>query len=1436
MITFRRNSFSETSVEISYIENENAKDLLKRVVLENGYDGSDEILDHFQILINGLKIEKDLYPVITIKDTDEVLIAPELKRGEGAQIFKQIAIIAITVVATVFLGPAVGGGVYGALAVAAVSIGATLALNSLIPPPELPGLGGIGNLNAEESQMYAIASQSNAVKKFGIVPKVYGIHKMYPLIAANPYTELRPDPQNDRELIQYFNAVYDFGLGPLDIKNIKIGETNLSYFDEVEYALVDFNVPEEPEGIWDETLENKLQFYKGDVEREDVSYALNEDQYINYPTVISSDEGKYRAIRFAPPNITQEPAEIILDFICPQGLIAYATDGKTYDRSIELKIEFSNATGPEVWRPFNDLTFVKTFKTLGGIKNAYRDVSSFLPDRENAGNNNFFDSKWNFYFNPWDSAYYQNSAREYANSSTYTLKKGRTFIIVKGSVATTIWKPNDYIYHNGINIAQVASVVTYINSSSGYVRLNLKSPLKKTIELFTRTVYYTDPSETTISSIVYSVDNNSSALLLTKKVQSLGSIVVSDKVTTQKYFSVRFSPIALNNYKVRVTRVRTTSSATYSVRDNLTFISVLSRTNISPINTDKRHVFLDLSILATNQLNGAIQNLSAEVTSILPVYDSITQTWSKQPTNNPAWIFCDLLTGDVNPRPIPKSRLHMDSIVEWAEFCDEIPPNTPTKVYYDKRFTCNFILDFNTTLQQLINKVCTSAQASMNIIDGKYGVLIDKNKTIPVQIFTPRNSWDFTSTRNYSDTPQALKIRYVSPSKEWGMDEAIVYNTGYNVNNTTNYEEISSFACTSYEQAYRYGKYMLFQSILRQEVISINVDFEHLVCTRGDYVKISQDVMKVGGSPARIKSISGNVITIDDGIETTAVPYGYTYRGINGIETNTLTVINSTQFSLNGSLPSVGDLIVIGPVGNVTFDCLVRSISPNSDLSANLILVEKAEALYSYESDDDFPDYNPQINVNQDSENAAPPAVQDLAIIENSWRVIGGAYQYYIQIDWSVSYGVAIELFEVYVDHGTGYNLVGYTKESFYEYIVDPVNLNILHSFKILAVSANGKKISLIDAPVITATPIKKITPPSNVDGLFINITNQVIQLEWTRIFDVDLKEYLVRYSPDMNAIWETSTPLAKIAGASNSSSFQARTGSYFVKAIDLNGNQSLIAAKAITSIPNLFDLNFISETNDFPTLPGQLVTTEYRTDALYLKRLSDGDIISSEYYPEGYYYYADFLDLGQIYTCRLQSQVEAEGFTEADLMVNWNPLSEVDQMTHAGDASWDVETQYRGTDQIAVIANWTTMSSIETMSEGAQEQWTEWKKFTIGDFTFRIAQFRLKLISYKPNTTPRVYDGIIRTDMPDRFESYNNNISELTPKTITYDPSFAGPNPSPNIQVSIEDAESGDYYVISNKTLNGFDIIFYDKNNNPVIRQFDIAVKGYGRKALAVI
>lgn len=1401
-----------------------------------------DIEKYFVALVNGKIVEKDLWKFVKINPIDHVVFAPKISGGgdDNLQLLKAAAIIAITVYTGGAAAAAYGAGTITAgLITAGASIAASMLLNSLIPPPVPPGmdLGGLGGSSMANSQMYSITSQSNAVMKFHTVPKVYGTHRMFPTVAANPYTELETDPTTGN-LVQYFYAIYDFGLGPAQISNLQIGDTPIENFSQVQYRLVDLNKPVVSEGIWDDNLSTEFKFYKGDVQRDSVSVNLNRNQ---------SDSGSppladYQSQRTAYPNTQNVAQEISLTFACPAGLYAFSATGAKGDRNIDLQIEFSKV-GEDVWRGFNDLTYVSHFEEVGANEilssstsdalvsdSATSDVipsyfSRTAPDRDAS-----IIETYKVYVGElkgWDLWW----IHSYVNKD-YGILKGATQIVLPTN-ADLIGK---YLTFKGVFWGKILSGTTY-SPRAGFTKYTLDTPLSQTITFFT----YRSFSGSTLTGYVplpdgivadYMTGTNSAVA----KNVVLGRGRITRAETSATYATFKFTPIDLASYKIRVTRLQSFSSYTQTIRDDLSWVGLSTKFDKAPIVTTKRHVFLELKILATNQLNGTIQNLSGIAHSALPVYNG--STWVRQITSNPAWVFCDLLTGEVNKKAILPSRLDMTSIMEWAAFCDEVPSST-SQTFTQPRFSTNFVLDYTPTLQAILGQVGNAAQASLNIVDGKYGVLIDKLKTTPVQIFTPRNSSNFASQRTYSPKPDGLTISYVDPSANWEVRDTTAYDNGFDPVTAVNIETATSFACTNHEQAWRLGRYLIAQNRLRQEIMTIQVDFENLICTRGDYVQVTQDVMKSGGTPARVKSISGNRVVLDDALETGAFSYGFIFRSSAGqIKTNTLSIVSADTFDLDGpDLPEAGDLIIIGVVGSIAIDCIVKSIDPGSDLSATLTLIEKADAIYLAESTDTIKNYNPDISPTFDVAFKPPGEVTDLSIADSYYECNGDNLAYKVDLTWGVPTGAAYDIFEVWANNGTGFTFVDFTKKTLYTYTVDRNYLGSTFNFKIIAVSASGKKLNLVDVGSVSTIVYKKSTPPSDVAKVGTDITGEVLQISWDRISDCSCREYLIRYSPDPSfGTWEKSIPLTKADKNTSSTSVQARTGIYMIKAIDFEGNESVNAAAAVTTIPNLFGLNVISETTDFPSLPGSMDRASVDTGGLTLAHTSSGGVDTSEYYSEGYYYYYNLLDLGEIYTVRLQSRIQAEGFSLQDLMSNWDLLSNLDTMAHAGSSDWDVETQYRTTNSYNTISLWADMASITSIAEGGQDQWTEWKKFIMGDMTGRIFEFRLKLISNKAAVSPRVFDGTIRADMPDRTESFDNILVGNTGYAATYNPAFKGPGTTPNIQVSIDNIQTGDYWTYSYRTLDGFKINLFDKNGSPVSRNCDIHIKGYGRKATAVI
>lgn len=1367
------------------------------------------VQETFNAVVNGHIIDFELWGSTKLSEKDIVVISPKIEGGKSGQIFKQALLITVTVAASYFLGPAgagLTGFAYGA-SIAAITIGATLLLNGLIPPP-VPDLGFSGGRDIDNSQMYSIAGQSNQMKRLGTVPKVYGRHRIFPTVAATPYTELAVDPDTG-ETIQYLYSIFDFGLGTVDLADMKIGDSPLTTdsFEDFEYRLVDINKPTSGTDEYDDRLESEFDIYRGKRVFTALSQALSD-----------GDEN----IQFSDDNTDGNPQEIIVDFICPNGLFSYSSNGVTGYRNVRLHIDFA-LVGTDTWMSYNNLDYVSSHRSVGGVDITESQV--LLATETHNSNSTYYE---NYFFNYGTYNSSNNTKR------IYYLKRNQNKLLVKDTAGYTYAVGTKVFY--GKNFLGNISVVN--NLVGDNTELTLDRDITGYFEAYYRqgnTTYGGTPPTSGTPLGVRTVRVSS---------QEASAAVIRGNKQGPVYANFRFTPLVAGQYKVRVKRIDSFGDYTTQKQDAVTWVGLTTSYKTPPVTTDKRHTFMELKIRATNQLNGHLQTLSAVASAVIPVYDPVTGTWTRQFTNNPAWVFCDLLTGEVNKKPVATTRLHMDSIVEWANYCDEVPTPPPAQTYLEPRFQCNFILDYQTTLQGVLNQVSAAAQASLNVIDGKYGVLIDKLKTTPVQIFTPRNSKEFSSSRLYGPRPHAVRVKYIDPQLAWEVQEAIAYDNGYDAETATEYEELTSFACTNYEQAWRFGRYMIAQNKLRQETISISVDFENLICTRGDYVQITQDVMRVGGTPARVKSLAGNIVTIDDSLDIDPnIAYGYVFRSATGeITTSTCTPQTASTFDLGGTLPAAGDLIIIGEVGRIVYDCIVRSISPNDDMSANVVLIEKADEIFDYESTDTLPTYDPQVSQTSRPDFYPPKAVTGLTATDNTWECSpsGAGYNYYVELVWDIPLGSVYEFFEIWINDGRGYKKFDTTTDKRYVYDVDQDRLDTEFGFKVVAVSASGKKLQLIEMPEVLVTPTTKSTPPSDVATLNMSITNQVLQLSWDKISDCDVAEYQIRFSPDSNDVWESTVPLLTVNRDVNSVSVQGRTGIYLIKAIDFAGNQSEIAAAGITSIPSLFDLNVITSINDADTdfASGNFEQTELLGSAVILQEEVSGDQNTVDYYDEGYYVSNNLVDLDDVYTCRLQSNIRADGYKFGELMADWTALTAVDHLNTSTTDDWDVQTEYRATEAFAAMADWVRLDLIDHINYGAGVGFTAWRPVpTAGDATGRIFQFRVKLLSLFANVTPRLFDGLINVDMPDRIDSFENQTSSAGSATvITYNTVFKGPGTTPNVQISIDNAQSGDYWAFDYKTLEGFAIRFYDNTDTQVVRQFDVVAKGYGRRHTATI
>src|SRR5699024_8284510 len=158
----------------------------------------------------------------------------------------------------------------------------------------------------------------------------------------------------------------------------------------------------------------------------------------------------------------------------------------------------------------------------------------------------------------------------------------------------------------------------------------------------------------------------------------------------------------------------------------------------------------------------------------------------------------------------------------------------------------------------VLHQILAMARASYHRQDNKHGVIWEHEQTHQKQLFTPRNSWDFSGVRGFPAIPDAWRVKYLDPDAGWEQNEAIVYRSGYGADSAKTFDTLDlSYGITNRDQARRMALEKFRELQLRPEQFLLTTDIEYLVAQRGDRVGYQYDTVKVGLGSARITAIDG---------------------------------------------------------------------------------------------------------------------------------------------------------------------------------------------------------------------------------------------------------------------------------------------------------------------------------------------------------------------------------------------------------------------------------------------------------------------------------------------------------------------------------------------------------------------------------------------------
>lgn len=1234
---------------------------------------------------------------------------------------------------TAFLGVSAGR-----LITAGVNLLGRLALNALAPPGK-PRFGAA----IKESPTLFIQAARNQAYPFARVPKVLGKHRFVPPLGALPYTET---VGND----QYLRMLFVWGYGPLHISDIRIGETPIAEFDDVEI--------ETRQGYDDDA---PLTLYSNSVLQNDME------------VVLRAEDG--HAIRTSDADAD----EISVDITFPRGLVHFAANGTRVATTVHLEVQYSKA-GENNWS-----ASATSFKPV-----AAQTVS--LPAL------------------PAPQRYYYSTVPQMRIDRIIIDNSTGKAQCISGTVGTAESAAAPAV---PAGFSSLARIERWSNDSAVV-------PSGRIADERADGVFETAGDFAVSAGAANTVSVAAGGVLFP-------GILVTGKQSAALRKSVRFK-VEKGQYDIRIRRI-TPDATDDNTFDEAVWTALRVTRYAYPVKM-KGVAMTAIRIRASNQLNGVVDRLNGVVHSILPDWDGTA--WVDQPTSNPASLYRHVLQGAGNARPLQDNRIHLDRLQDWHA----------RAAAAGREF--NAVIDYDVSVREILQDIAAAGRASPTILDGKWAVVEDTPQSVPVQHFTPHNTYGFQGQKAFDDIPQALRVRFINRNKGWMQDERLVFDDGYSESTATKYETLSLTGITDPVQAWKDGRYHIATARLRPETYAFYCDIEHIVCTRGDLVRLTHDVPLFGLASARVKAlaytddvpakISG--VTLDNAVPMQPQKdYAVRFRKSDGTSLVCTVATESgdhCDIAFTVPLPAdcglaAGNLALFGESGRDSAMMVVRGIEPQGNLGARITCVDAAPDIHTCDTGH-IPAFSSQISL---PESMMRPPKPVLAGIQS------GAEALLRHTDGSLTTRILLSLqppaftqpltvqADIRARDETQFRVADVLSQSATQISLTDVEEGEIYDIRLRYTTAAGisSETLTIAGHRVTGT----MDVPSDVENLNLNILGATAYLSWDPVRDIDLSHYTLRFSTARdNAGWSGAIDIvSRIPMDTTTVAVPAASGTYLLKAVDVGGRESAHARMASTGMAALAGYNAVLTIDESAGFSGQRENLLFRDGVLHLAPADgidawadfdaqeDVDTGLGNFARCGTYYFDNSIDLGNSYATRLTAALDVTGLDFNNNTDEWDDFDDVADM-----------------DQEVDPAAWSVQLHVRTTQDDPQDapQWSGWSPFVIGDYTARAFEFRAVLATKHRHITPAVSALGISADMADRTARGQGLVSDPDGLRVDFAPAFRA---TPVVGITAQNMSAGDYYSLTDITAEGFSIRFFNSADTGISRVFDYIAIGYGEK-----
>uniref|UniRef100_A0A7C2AT60 DUF1983 domain-containing protein n=1 Tax=Pseudomonas graminis TaxID=158627 RepID=A0A7C2AT60_9PSED len=249
-------------------------------------------------------------------------------------------------------------------------------------------------------------------------------------------------------------------------------------------------------------------------------------------------------------------------------------------------------------------------------------------------------------------------------------------------------------------------------------------------------------------------------------------------------------------------------------------------------------------------------------------------TFKEAYTNNPAWIFYDLV---LDPYYGLGERVDATMIDRWnlyriGQYCDQLVPDGAGGM--EPRFTCNLYLqkqaDAYAALQDL-----AAVFHGMSTWDGSQITVNADMPGDPVYTYNPSQILNngeikYAGTRA-RDRHNLAMVTWDNPAQGFDTDKEPVFDDeGLAELGSVNEMSVEAYGCTSHGQAQRAGQWALLTEQTQIRGASFRVGLDGQIPKPGQIIAVADPMLAGRANGGRINSATGRVVTVDRDIDLPA--------------------------------------------------------------------------------------------------------------------------------------------------------------------------------------------------------------------------------------------------------------------------------------------------------------------------------------------------------------------------------------------------------------------------------------------------------------------------------------------------------------------------------------------------------------------------------------